>query len=137
MKKFNFPLQKVLQLRKFKEEECKLALGQAISVLNMIEKEIKENAARQQSAASQRFADASQFASWDIYIVRLEQEAQKLMEKAAQAELVVEEKRQQYLEASREVKAIEKLKEKRESEYRKAVLDYQMAEIDELFAARR
>jgi flagellar FliJ protein len=136
MKKFTFSLQKVLQLRKYREEECKLALGQAISILNMIENQIKENAVKHYHAASERFKEPEQIVSWDVYILRLEHEAQNLTEKAAQAELVVEEKRAEYLEASKDLKAMEKLKEKRQMEYRKEISDYQMAEIDELTAAR-
>jgi flagellar FliJ protein len=137
VKRFSFNLQKVLQLRKFKEDECKLALGQAISILNEIENKIKETAVKRHHAASERFADPGQIAAWDNYIVRLEQEAQRLTEQAAQAEIVVEEKRALYLEASKDLKAIEKLKEKREKEYRKEMFDYEMAEMDNLTAARR
>jgi flagellar FliJ protein len=137
MKRFSFGLQKVMQLRKFREEECKIALGQAISVLNEIENRIKETALKRHTAASARFEDTGQIALWDMYINRLELEAQKLMEQAAQAELVVEEKRAEYLEASKDLKAIEKLKEKREKEYRKEASNYQMSEIDDLTSARR
>jgi len=136
VKKFTFSLQKVLQLRKFREEECKIALGQAISILNEIENKIKDTAVKRHHAATERFADAMQMTAWDNYIVRLEQEAQRLTEQAAQAELVVEEKRALYLEASKDLKAMEKLKEKREKEYRKEVADYEMAEMDDLTAAR-
>jgi len=137
MKKFSFSLQKVLQLRKFREDECKIALGQAISILNEIENKIKETAIKRHHAASQRFADAGQIAAWDNYIIRLEQEAERLAEQAAQAELVVEEKRALYLEASKELKTIEKLREKREKEYRKEMFDLEMAETDDLTAARQ
>jgi len=137
MKKFNFNLQKVLQLRKFKEDECKIALGQAVSALNKIENEIKETAFKRSGAASQRFLDSAQILAWDNYIIRLEQQAARLMEQAAQAELVVEEKRALYMEASRDLKAIEKLKEKREKEYRKEMIDLEIAEVDDITAARR
>jgi len=137
MKRFSFRLQKVMQLRKFKEEECKIALGQATSVLNEIEKRIKETALKHNTAASARFADTAQMAVWDVYISRLEMEAQQLTEQAAQAEVVVEEKRAEYLEASKDLKAIEKLKEKREKEYRKEALNYEMSEVDDLTSASR
>jgi flagellar FliJ protein len=137
MKKFSFNLEKIMQLRKFREEECKIALGQAISILNEIENKIKETALRHHAASSARFADTGQIAVWDLYISRLEIEAQNLGEQAAQAELVVEEKRAEYLEASKDLKAIEKLKEKREEEYQKEVFDYEMSEIDDLTSARR
>ncbi|MDR0441807.1 MAG: flagellar export protein FliJ [Treponema sp.] len=137
MKKFNFSLQKVLQLRKYKEEESKIALGQAIGVLSAIENEIKETAMKRHRATTERFADTSRIIEWSHYITRLEQEAEALTEKAAQAELVVEEKRAQYLEASRELKAMEKLKEKKQHEYRKEVFASETAERDAIAAARR
>lgn len=136
MKRFTFRLEKVLQLRKFKENECKLALGQAISILNIIENDIKTTAIKKHNAIEQRFISPADMASWDIYILRLEQEAEKLAQKAAQAQLVVEEKRSLYIEAQKEVKAIEKLKEKRQKEYRKEMMNLQMAEVDDLTAAR-
>ncbi|MCL2243225.1 MAG: flagellar export protein FliJ [Treponema sp.] len=136
MKKFSFNLQKVLQLRKFREEECKIALGQAIGFLNEIENRIKETAFKHHNAASQRFTSPMQMAVWDNYIIRLEQEAHILEDQAGKAELLVEEKRAEYMEALKDLKAIEKLKEKRQKEYRKDLFDYQMAETDDLTAAR-
>ncbi|WP_461246389.1 flagellar export protein FliJ [Treponema sp. R6D11] len=136
MKRFTFRLEKVLQLRKFKENECKLALGQAISILNIIENDIKMTAIKRHNAVQQRFNSPQDMASWDIYVLRLEQEAEKLAQNAAQAELVVEEKRALYIEAQKDLKAIEKLKEKRQKEYRKEMMNYQMAEVDDLTAAR-
>jgi flagellar protein FliJ len=136
MKRFNFRLEKVMQLRKFKEDECKLALGQAISILNIIENDIKMTAVKRHNATEQRFNAGQDMASWDNYILRLEQEAEKLAEQAAQAELVVEEKRALYIEAQKDLKAIEKLKEKRKKEYRKEMMDLQMTEIDDMTAAR-
>jgi flagellar protein FliJ len=136
MKRFTFRLEKVLQLRKFKEDECKLALGQAISILNKIENDIKITALKRHNAAEQRFNDAQNISSWDTYILRLEQEAEKLAKQAAQAELVVEEKRALYIEAQKDLKAIEKLKEKRKKEHRKEMMNLQLAENDDMTAAR-
>ena len=136
MKKFSFRLEKVLKLRKFKEEECKIELGHAISNLNIIENEIKMTAVKRQSAASQRFNATNEIGEWNNYILRLDQETERLMEKAAQAEIIVEEKRALYLEAAKDLKTLEKLKEKRQQEHRKEAADYQMAEVDDLTAAR-
>ncbi|MCL1960045.1 MAG: flagellar export protein FliJ [Spirochaetes bacterium] len=136
MKRFKFGPEKVMQLRKFREEECKLALGQAVSILNKIENEIKETAVKRHNAALRRFADIGETNAWENYIIRLDQEAQRLTEKAAQAEIVVEEKRALYLEAQKDLKTIENLKERRQKEYRKEMLNYEMNEIDNLTAAR-
>jgi len=137
MKRFDFRLQKVLQIRKNREEQSKIALGQAIGVLNGIENNIKETAIKRHHAASERFNDALYMAAWNNYIIRLDQEAVQLEEKAAQAELIVEEKRALYLEASKKLKAMEKLKEKQEKEYKKEMFAMEMAELDNLTAARR
>jgi len=136
MKKFSFRLEKVLQLRKFREEECKIELGHAISGLNVIENDIKITAVKRRKAASQRFNAANEIGAWDNYILRLDQETERLMEKAAQAEIIVEEKRALYLEASKDLKTLEKLKEKRGKEHRKEMLDSQMTEVDDITASR-
>jgi len=136
MKRFRFNLEKILDLRKIKEEECKIALGQAISALNIIESKIKETALKHHNAAKERFNNTGDMASWDIYILRLEQEAVNLTEQAAKAQIIVEQKRALYLEASKDLKAIEKLKEKKKDEYRGEILAAQMNEVDDITAAR-
>jgi len=136
MRRFKFNLEKILQLRKFKEEECKLALGQAISALNKIESDIKETAIKRHNAAGQRFSNPLEMVTWDNYIFRLDKEGELLAERAAQAEIVVEEKRELYLEAQKELKAIEKLKEKQHKEYRKDMMNKEMHQVDELTASR-
>ncbi|MDR2478696.1 MAG: flagellar export protein FliJ [Treponema sp.] len=136
MKKFGFKLQKVLDMRRHREEEAKIELGRAISILTEIENNIIRNAEIRRNAAAERFASAASAAaiiSWDHYIQRLAMEAEKLMSDAAQAELTVEEKRGQYLEASRELKVLEKLKEKQEQEYRRESFAAATAELDDLW----
>jgi len=137
MKKFKFNLENVLQIKKYNEEECKLALGLAISILNEIEIKIKETAIKRHHAESEKLKDPAQMTNWNNYIVRLEHETEMLMEEAAKAEIAVEEKRTLYMEAFKELKAMEKIKEKREKEYKKEMNEKESAEIDELFAARK
>ena len=137
MKRFKFNLEKILQLRKFREEECKLALGQAVSFLHKIENEIKETALKKHGASSRRFMDVTEIASWENYIKRLDQQAERLTEQAAQAQIAVEEKRALYLEAQKDLKAMEKLKEKRQKEHRREMFNYEMNEMDNLTAARQ
>jgi flagellar FliJ protein len=149
VKRFRFGLEKVLEFRQFSEQEAKNELGRAMSVLNAIENNIKQNALIHSRAVRERFtgidsgsgagnpAGGIAVLTWDNYILRLEQEAQRLMEEAAQAELVVEEKRNLYLEASRELKVMEKLKEKREKEYRKEVFAAETSELDDMWREKR
>jgi len=137
MKKFKFNLENVLQIKKYNEEECKLALGMAIGLLNEIENKIKQIAIKRHRAEVEKLKDPIQMTNWNNYIVRLEHETEKLMEEAARAEIVVEEKRTLYMEAFKELRAMEKIKEKREKEYKKEMNEKESAEIDELFAARK
>ena len=158
MKRFKFNLEKVLELRQYREEEAKNELGRAISVLTAIENNIKQNALVHTQAVHQRFsgmentdnggsvtganigtaagAAAASMLAWDTYILRLEQEAERLMEEAAKAEMVVEEKRNLYLEASRELKVMEKLKEKQEKEYRKEFFAAETRELDDMWRSK-
>ena len=151
MKRFRFNLEKVLELRQYREEEAKIELGKAISILTEIENRIRQNAAAQITAGKERFSGiavanspiggggysgAFSMFAWDGYILRLEQEAERLMEEAARAQLVVDEKRNLYIEASRQVKVMEKLKEKREGEYRKEMFAVQTREMDDLWRAK-
>ena len=149
MKRFKFNLEKVLELRQYHEEEAKNELGRAINILTAIENNIKQNALVHSQAVRQRFTGltdtdtgggpaiaAASMLAWDAYILRLEQEAERLMEEAAKAEMVVEEKRNLYLEASRELKVMEKLKEKQEKEYRKEYFAAETRELDDMWRSK-
>jgi flagellar FliJ protein len=152
VKRFKFGLEKVLKLRQHNEHEARVELGRAIGVLAGIENEIKRNAATRADAIKERFAGLSSgdgsaagddsagstgyggslsMHAWDAYINRLEQEADRLMEEAARAELVIEEKRNLYIEASRELKVMENLKERREKEHRKEMFIAETKEMDD------
>ena len=149
MKRFTFALEKVLELRQYSEQEAKIELGRAIGILTEIENNIKRNNALHSQAAMQRFsginavtdaaaanAGALSMLSWDNYILRLEQEGERLAEQAVQAELVVEEKRNLYIEASRELKVMEKLREKRQKEHRTEAFASEVRELDDIWRAR-
>jgi flagellar FliJ protein len=136
MKRFHFSLEKVLELRKYREQETKIELGRAIGDLSEIENRIMAAAAERVRAAAGRFSsgnDALEIISCDNYIRRLDQERDKLLEDAARAELVVEEKRELFLEASRDRKVIDKLKEKKEAEYRREMLAEETREMDDTY----
>ena len=145
MKRFSFKLEKVLKLREFREEQTRIELGQAVGVLSGIENDIKHTAQAKNSAAMQRFSSVNagmntyspasgrlDMLAWDHYIARLNVETEQLLKKAAEAELVVEEKREIYLSASRDLKVLEKLKEKRKKEYRREYFVAETRELDDL-----
>jgi flagellar FliJ protein len=135
VKAFHFSLEKVLRLRTYREQEAKIDLGRAIGVLSEIENQIKAVAEDRYRAAAERFApgnDALKMTRYERYIQRLDQARDQLLEEAARAELAVEEKRARYLEASRDRKVLDKLREKREKEYRKEMFAEETKTLDDI-----
>ncbi|MDR1655891.1 MAG: flagellar export protein FliJ, partial [Treponema sp.] len=134
MRRFHFNLEKVLKFRKYRERETEIELGKAIAALTVIQNSLKENAANRHQAAGERFAQADirDIQYYDLYVQRLESEKEKLLREAAQAAIVIEEKRAVYLEASRDRKVLDKLREKREKEYRKTMLAEETKELDDI-----
>jgi flagellar FliJ protein len=135
MKRFSFDLEKVLELRSYREREAEIALGKAIGVLTLIEREIRSVTQERFQAASKRFGPGNSIREmqwYDLYIRRLDAALERLLKEAAQAELKVEEARQAFLEASRELKAIEKLKERRQKEYHKTFLTEETRNLDDI-----
>ncbi|MDR0656292.1 MAG: flagellar export protein FliJ [Treponema sp.] len=134
MRRFHFNLEKVLEWRKYREGETEIELGRAIAALTIIQNSLKENAAKHNQAAEERFAQTNirDIQYYDLYVRRLESEKEKLLAEAARAALVIEEKRAVYLEASRDRKVLDKLREKREKEYRKTMLAGETKELDDI-----
>jgi flagellar FliJ protein len=135
LRAFRFNLEKVLELRKFWEGEREIELGRAIGALTEIEHQITALAAERLRAAEARVfhgQGGAEIFSLDLYIQRLDQTRDKLFEAAAQAELRVEQARTAYLEASRDRKILDKLREKREGEYRKALFAGEIKTLDDI-----
>jgi flagellar FliJ protein len=135
MKRFSFKPEKILKLRENREKETEIELGKAVGVLSALELRIKQTAEARIAAAQNRFSDPHDFTvmrNYDLYILRLDQTKETLLEAAARAELEVEKARQIYLEASRDRKVISSLKERQEREYRRAVNLEEIKAIDDI-----
>jgi len=135
MKPFVFNLEKVLGLRKYREEETKIELGKAISFLADLENRIKILGQERVRAAEAQFNpenSAAQIQQYMFYLLRLDNTKEQLLEEAALAELKVEEAREVFLEASRERKVLDKLKEKRQKEYRKQMFAEETKILDDI-----
>jgi flagellar FliJ protein len=135
MKRFSFQFEKLLRVREFAENAAKEELGRQISALNEIEYRIAENEFQRTEAAEKRFAKDNSILdmeTYNFYIMRLDSEKIKLLEDAKEQNKKVEEARAQYIEASREKKIIDKLKEKGLKEYKRETQKSEEAEIDAL-----
>jgi flagellar FliJ protein len=134
VKRFHFALQRVLELREHAEQEAKIALGRAVGELAMIERRIASVTEERDRAMGKRFARENSFSdiqSYERYIIRLDHTRDRLFMDAARAELAVAEKRDAFMEASRERKALDKLRERRVGEYKKYARAEDYKEADE------
>jgi flagellar FliJ protein len=140
MKPFSFTLEKVLELRKYREQEAKIELGRAIGVLSDLENQILRLGEERSRAAQAQFSpqnSAAQIQQYAFYLLRLDNTKEQLLKDAALAEQKVEEARENYLDASRERKVLDKVKEKRQKEYRKAALGEETKTLDDINSSVR
>jgi len=135
MKPFAFRLEKLLNLRKFYEDEAKIELGRAVSVLAELEGKLRALAAERVRAAAAQFKsgnNAMEMQQYMYYLLRLDNTKDRILKEAAMAELKVEEAREAFLEASRERKVLDSLKEKKQKEYHKMKLDEETKVLDDI-----
>ena len=131
MKRFSFNLEKVLSLRKFRERETEIELGKAIGALSEIERNIRTVAEERFRAGELFSGNGAVIRSYMIYTARLDLQKERLLAEAVQAEVKVEAARTSYIEASRDRKVLDKLKDKRQAEYRKFVLAEETKALDD------
>ncbi len=135
MKRFRFDLEKLLELRVYREKEAEQALARAMGELAAIEAKLRALAEERVAVARGRFAPgrtAADMRSAELYLLRLEKTKEKLLEEAAKAELAVAAAREAFMEASRDRKILDKLKDKRKAEYRKTAADEEVKAIDDI-----
>jgi len=135
MKPFAFKLEKVLELRKYREEEAKIELGRAIGVLAGLESQLRALANERARAAAAQFSpgnSAAQIQQYMFYLLRLDAAKEQLLNDITIAEMKVEEARAEFIEATRERKVLDKLKEKRGKEYRKEMLAEETKMLDDI-----
>ena len=134
MKPFVFELEKLLKLRRFYEDEAKIELGRAVGVLADLENKIAALAYERVRAAAAQFSpgnSAAEIQQYMYYLVRLDNMKERFLKEAAIAEMKVEEAREAFLEASRERKVLDKLKEKKQKEYHKMKLNDETKILDD------
>jgi flagellar FliJ protein len=135
MKRFRFHLDKLLELRLYYEREAELALAKAMGELQSIQHRLQQLAEERAEAAAERFRpgrSVAQIQATDLYILRLDKTKETLLEAAARAELAVAEKRQAYLDASRDRKVLDKLKEKRLKDHKYQLTLEEIKTVDDI-----
>ncbi len=139
MKKFSFKLQKLLDLRTFKEKEAEIELGKAIAVRDTITVRL-QNIAEREIKARTLFSDdvktTSDFISHENYLGRLNKEKEEQLTALAEAELVIEEKRAAYIKAHQEKMVLTHLREKKEAVWKSDQNKQEEAAIEDILNTR-
>ena len=134
MKKFNFSLQKVLNLREFDEKQAKEELGRVISISNKLNAELQQIAIDRVNTRNScsTLMNINEFAAMEHYVTRLDNQKEKLLTELAQNELLIEQKRKLFMEAMQNRKVVTKLKEKKYKEWKLKNLREEEAITDDI-----
>jgi len=139
MKRFRYPLERVLELRRHTEQEWELKLAEATAVVVGLEQQLQEIGTKKVQASlsrTQAGTDTGYLYQYSLYQNRLDQAAEKVMEQMVQAEAQRDKVREGYLEASKARKALDKLKEKQSEVFYKEQLKEEAKAQDEMATTR-
>lgn len=137
MKRFTWSLDRLLALREFHEKQAEIELGHAISKRDLVQSELEDTARKRMRSARSRVPGLSvhELLAIEHYIRRLDADRDRLLEELAAAELRVEQKREAYIKASRDRNALTRLREKKESDWRKKYLTEEASSLDDIAAS--
>lgn len=127
MKKYTFRLEAVLKLRKLKEENCRMELGQLFKGLNKIDDQINHdkiaitNYSNLQEASLKDGIKAGQLQLYPSMIEAKDKNIELLFEDKRVQQLKIEDKMKELASLRGDLKVMENMKDKNYEEYRKAV----------------
>jgi len=138
MKKFNFTLQKVLDLREFEKKQAQAELGKAVAVETNIQNTLNMIAEQRVKSIQEadKMKDIKSLYNVNNYFLLLNQRKEQMLEELSKAKLITEEKRDVMREAMKKVKVLETLKEHRKDAWKKEMLKEEDNQIDELVTSR-
>jgi flagellar FliJ protein len=137
-KKFRFSLEALLKLRTLEEERAMQELGKVIEKMNQAKQKVKE-LEDQYNAEVKKFSEYSRMATYTLFYQSFERFLNRIENLKKQTEVYVqslqpelEEKRQKLIEARKNKKILEILKEKRWEEYKNKLKKQETKELFEL-----
>lgn len=126
MKKYAFRLEPVLKLRKLKEENCRMELGQLLMELTKIEEQLQHdqneitNYYKIQEGSMKTGVRAGQLQAFPMLISAKERNIELLLRDKKRQEGLIADKKQELAQLKGDLKVMENLKEKSYEEYKKA-----------------
>lgn len=139
MKKFQFTLQKLLDIRTFREKEAETNLGRAVAAREAIIlrlAEIAQEEAKTLRSLWGRLTTAAELNLHENYLERLRIEREKQEKALLEAEFIVEKMRKLYIKAHQERLIVSKLRERKEVEWKAEGHKQQDAILDDIVNAR-
>jgi flagellar FliJ protein len=139
MKRFQFRLEKLLKIRKYREREWELKLADITGQCIVLEKKIVASKDNISHTLDERSAfggtiDIYELIANEMYIARMKQDIVnagiELEEKKRQREKV----KKKFLEVSKQKKILEKLKQRKEEEYYNEAKKEEFKTLDEINA---
>ena len=151
MRRFQFRLERFLELRRWKEREWEMALARVQGECLRLERRIEEIAieigasrfteyvagSSDEGLGVPRRIDVLTMARRELYVQRLARERERARELLAERRKELEKVRVKYLEAARERKVLDKLRERREAEYYEHQVDEEFKTIDDMNNSRQ
>ena len=132
MKRFRFSLETILELRLEEEQEAEIRLGQAMGEWNQLnEQKMQRLAVKEKSRRAGPVSSADLLQS-GLYLARIDSEITDLQSRMDGMEPRLEELRAAYREARAKREGLDKLKEKRRSEYKELWKRAEAHNLDDL-----
>lgn len=134
MKRFQFRLKKLLDIRRYEERKWEVKLAKITGACINLEKRMETNYLESRRSLKERavITDLAWQRSLGSYQQRLEQESGRLKKELDNKLLDRAEVEQKYLEASRNRKVLDKLEGKREAAYIRVQKQEEIKMLDEI-----
>ena len=137
MRRFQFRLEQLLELRRYREREWELKLARITGICLKIRLRIKEidEVVRRSIASlfrSDVLTDYSYLISNELYMMRLRGERKEREEELEKREKEREEVQKEYITHSKKRKVLQKLKEKQEEEYYVLLRKEEFKSVDDI-----
>jgi len=136
MRRFRFKLDKILELRRYAEQEWELKLAEVTGRVVAAEEEIREWARRRHETgrfhAGAGTVDMLLMRSREDYVMRIDQRVLELQYQLVALETERSKVRDGYVEASKKRKALSRLEERQAEEYYRDALREEGRVLDEI-----
>jgi flagellar FliJ protein len=140
MRRFQFRLERFLELRRWKEREWELALAKVLGECLLLERRIAEIAAEVSASFLSEFRtgrsiDIDSMMRRELYVQRLAAERERTQTALTERRVELAKVRGKYLEAAKDRKVLDKLKDRQAAASYERQIDEEFKTIDEINTA--